>query len=274
MLVPIPSVEAVRQIARQEAEAARQGGPGLRILGPQGEIDAPLALAIPAPGVLTAPAGAYMTAANCLARDFYAEEFAAYCASVGQSPLLHRRMWEYAFVAHHLAASGRRGAGATGLAISAPDDPLPALFAADGGKIEHVGAMSELPTGWRYDFLWSVGATLRGPRSQAVQEAVDLVERRLNDGGVAVFTDELNIRAYARNADDAGPFARADVEALREVLLRRGHSVAPLPFELSLTLLDSLVDLPPFSSGVNLKALKGGAVVSSFGMVVVRRRRS
>jgi len=219
--------------------------------------------------VLTTPAGAYMTAANCLGRDFYAAEFAAFCASVGLPVELHRRLWEYAFAACHLGARGALGAAKRGLAISSAEDPLPELFEAKGCEIERVAPGENPAEGRRFDFLWSIGATLTGAPESARRRVVDLVDSRLKDGGVAVFTGELNLSDYSRPELSEGPFTRNDIDEIVRALNGRGHGVAPLPFELGLTAVDAFVDVPPYTSGVHLKVLQRRSLVTCFGLIVV-----
>ena len=255
----------LRRIAREmlDARLAEPGAQALRFLVPDGEARGALALAFPGPGVLTAPAGLYMTSANCLARDFYAAEFASFCAKLGRAVELHRRLWEYAFVAHHLQALGALGPGRTGYAASDADDPLPAYFAERGCEIDRLAA-------GRYNFLWSVNAVLaNGPGG-----VLDLIETRLKPGGAAVLTGDLNLSAFERRSGAETPscLTRAEIEVLAQALSARGHKVTPLPFELGLTSLDAVVELPPYESGVHLKILQRGAVVTCFGLAIVAGR--
>ncbi len=272
--------DAVRRIAAEAAAerftaldrrlADSAANPQLPFVLASGHVSAPLTLALPGLGVLTPPAGQYMTSANCLARDFYAAEFAAFCESIERPPALHRRQWEYAFAAHHLIQRGVLGAGKRGLAITTPDDPLVELFSAQGYQIELHS--DEILVDRRYDFLWSISSVLSEPQTQVRQRILEIVERKLVRGGVAVFTGEFNISAYARASvsETDKTFTRADVEELAQALALRGHKLAPLPFELGLTALDALVDMPPYASGVHLKIVQDRSVVTCFGMVVVR----
>ena len=275
-LAPGVSLDTVRQVAQEASERqvsameARIAPRQTRIIGIRGENDAQIAWAIPALGVLNTPAGAYMTSANCLARDFYANEFTAFCKSIAHPRQAHRRMWEYAFIAHHLQTRGMVGADRRALALSPPEDPLPGLFAESGCQVDHLRDTTALPGGVRYDLIWSVGAAFPGSQAQAIADAVALVGERLADGGVAVFTADFNLSVYALAGNDGSAFTRDAVERLVETLSQQGHHVAPLPFELGLTALDSIVDLPPYSSGAHLKILQDGFAVTSFGLVVVR----
>ena len=250
--------------------SASLADPRLPFVRANGPINAPLSLALPGLGVLTTPPGQYMTAANCLARDFYAAEYMAFCASIGRAPALHRREWEYAFAAHHLMARGFPRAGARGLAISTRADPLIELFTAQGHQIELHS--DDIVVDRRYDFLWSVAAVLNDTQARARRRIIECVEKKLVRGGLAVFTGDFNISAYARAdvSQNDKAFRRADIEDLAQALAQRGHKLAPLPFELGLTTLDALVDMPPYASGVHLKIIQDGAAVTCFGMVIVR----
>ena len=244
--------------------------PRLPFVRPGGEVNVPLSLALPAPGVLTAPAGLYMTSANCLGRDFYAAEYADFCKSIGKPIELHRRTWEYAFVAQHLEQRGVLVAGSRGLAIGAADDPLPRLFGARGCQIALSSEDGLVDR--RFDFLWSISATMNGSETSVRRSVLDLIERQLKRGGVAVFTGDFNISSYEpmSSTQTSRACSRADVEQLVQFLEERGHSAAHLPFELGLTTLDMLVDMPPFASGAHLKIMQNGSVVTCCGLVVVR----
>jgi glycosyltransferase involved in cell wall biosynthesis len=275
--VPHFMLEPVRQAARAATDerlavaGRHSGGHSLRVVGPRGQTDNTFVMAIPAIGVLRAPEGLYMTAANCLARDFYCEQFTTFCSRAQVTPNLHRRIWEYAFVARRLEVAKALGPGRRGLAISLPDDPLPALFEAAGCVIDRASDIGDGPESTsRYDFLWSIDTSLRGPPSRVIEGVVNLVERKLKEGGTAIFTDDLNLTAYERGGDESEALARADIEQMKATLSHRGHKVEPLPFELGLTALDTLVELPPFTSGVHLKILQNGFAIGTFGLAVSR----
>jgi hypothetical protein len=77
----------------------------------------------------------YMQSANCVAADFFAPAFADFCKAIAKPVALHRKLWEFAFIAHHLAAKGVLREGSRGVGFGVGTEPLPALFASLGCKV-------------------------------------------------------------------------------------------------------------------------------------------
>jgi hypothetical protein len=65
-------------------------------------------------------------------------------------------------------------------------------------------------------------------------------------------------------------FRRRDIEKLIERLESRGHKVKPLPIEPAKSVIDLLVDLPPYDSDLSLRLKLGKFVTTSFGIVISR----
>ena len=95
----------------------------------------PYQIWLPDPAVIGFQDGDYMRSANCLARDFYHRDFATFCRSIGVKAYLHRKLWEFGFVWHHLRAEGVIGPGARGAGFGVGREPLPSLLAKHGCKI-------------------------------------------------------------------------------------------------------------------------------------------
>ena len=90
---------------------------------------------VPNPAVFGFDDGDYMQSANCLARDFYHRNFAAFCQSMGLPTYLNRKFWEFAFIWHHLCAEGAMKPGACGVGFGVGRERFPSLFAKNGCKI-------------------------------------------------------------------------------------------------------------------------------------------
>ena len=77
----------------------------------------------------------YMQAANCVGSDFFAPAFRQFCDSIRHHVALHRKLWEFAFVVHHLAKKGALREGARGVGFGVGTEPLPSLFASLGCEV-------------------------------------------------------------------------------------------------------------------------------------------
>jgi hypothetical protein len=73
-----------------------------------------------------------MAVSHPLAADFYHPEFAAFLAGIGHPFQMHRKLWEYGYIAHKLASAGMVKTGNRGLCFGVGQERLPALFAQAG----------------------------------------------------------------------------------------------------------------------------------------------
>jgi hypothetical protein len=71
----------------------------------------------------------------CRQQDFTSDAFRYWCAQMHKQPLLHRKFWEYFYVAQALHERGKLAAGNRGLGFAVGQEPLPALFASRGCEI-------------------------------------------------------------------------------------------------------------------------------------------
>jgi hypothetical protein len=104
-------------------------------------------VSLPDPVVFGMQDGDYMKSANCLARDFYHRGFAAFCQAIGVEPALHRKLWEFAFIWHHLCAESAILPGARGVGFGVGRERLPSLFAKHGCKVLATDAPGDT-AGW------------------------------------------------------------------------------------------------------------------------------
>lgn len=95
----------------------------------------PYQIWLPDPAVVGFQDGDYMLSANCLARDFYHRDFAEFCQSIAVPASLHRKLWEFGFIWHHLCAEGAVRPGAHGVGFGVGRERLPSLFAKHGCNI-------------------------------------------------------------------------------------------------------------------------------------------
>ena len=61
--------------------------------------------------------------------------FAEWCSALGERPRANRKLWEHAYIAHVLDATGQLRAGCRGLGFGVGTEPLTALFASKGCSI-------------------------------------------------------------------------------------------------------------------------------------------
>lgn len=92
----------------------------------------------------------YMDAANCLAADFFHPKFKEFCAVFRHPPILHRKLWEWAFIYEHLNRQNCLGSGNRGLGFGVGEERLPSLFASQGTHILATDAPPAVSdSGWK-----------------------------------------------------------------------------------------------------------------------------
>jgi len=100
----------------------------------------------------------YMDAGNCLARDFYAKKYVDFCAAIGEPVYLHRKNWEFAFIAEHLSRAEMLRPGAQGIGFGVGTEPMPAYFASKGCSVLATDAPpGSADPGWNETDQWSDG---------------------------------------------------------------------------------------------------------------------
>jgi SAM-dependent methyltransferase len=123
-----------------------------------------------------------------------------------------------------------------------------------------------------FDFCWSacayehLGSIAAGLRF--VKESV----RCLRPGGIAVHTSELNLTSNTSTVDNESTvlFRRKDMERLALDLIREGHEVAPITYDMGDRPVDEHVDVPPYLDAEHLKVALRQYVTTSFGIIVRR----
>jgi len=86
----------------------------------------------------------YMDHATPLASDFLTREMLSFARALNISIVLHRKIWEFAFIEHHLKAQGVIRPGSRGLVFGVGTEKLPSLFAARGCEIVATDGPSEV----------------------------------------------------------------------------------------------------------------------------------
>jgi SAM-dependent methyltransferase len=123
-----------------------------------------------------------------------------------------------------------------------------------------------------FDFCWSacayehLGSIAAGLRF--VKESI----RCLRPGGIAVHTSELNLTSNTSTVDNESTvlFRRKDMERLALDLIREGHEVAPITYDMGDRPVDEHVDVPPYLDAEHLKVALRQYVTTSFGIIVRR----
>lgn len=77
----------------------------------------------------------FMAYSSCSAADMLHPRFRELCSLLSHPPNLHRKLWEWIFVLHHLLEAGVIESGRSGICFGVGNESLPALFAARGAKV-------------------------------------------------------------------------------------------------------------------------------------------
>uniref|UniRef100_UPI0035CAB6C1 hypothetical protein n=1 Tax=uncultured Sphingomonas sp. TaxID=158754 RepID=UPI0035CAB6C1 len=136
---------------------------------------------VPSPEVYVSPADApFMPYSTCSSGDFLHPAFADILAELGLRNEMHRKLWEWVFIIHHLRKSGRVGPGRRGLVFGVGRELLPALFAAAGASITATDAPIEIGvgSGWQESNEFSSGLAAMPEGKLARADFENLVEWR------------------------------------------------------------------------------------------------
>jgi hypothetical protein len=135
-------------LAAERATEMLAQRPTIRYIKQSGVPSEPYQIWLPDPVVVGFQDGDYMRSANCLARDFYHREFAEFCKSLAVPAGLHRKLWEFGFIWHHLRAGGAIRPGARGVGFGVGRERFPSLFAKHGCKVLATDAPPDASAGW------------------------------------------------------------------------------------------------------------------------------
>lgn len=154
----------------------------------------------------------------------------------------------------------------------------------DAGVTGRIGSVSDMPieeTG--YDVVWTIDHLNRLNSAAAARNEILAAMGRLRPGGVGVFVFDLDLSSEGVS-DTAARLRRDDLKMIARQMIADGHYVAPLNFKAGNGPLDCFIDTPPYPGQVSqplrdvwgdealhLKLLLGGAVCTSFGMMITRR---
>ncbi len=105
---------------------------------------------VPKIGLASAVDLPFMAYSTCSAADCQSEAFAGLCREMAHTPMYHRKLWEFAFIIHHLRRLEAVGPGKRGLVFGVGTEPLPSIFAMQGARIMATDAPEEIGvnTGW------------------------------------------------------------------------------------------------------------------------------
>jgi hypothetical protein len=95
--------------------------------------------------------GDYMLASHPLARDFLHPEYAEFCKLMAHPVIMHRKLWEWAFIYHRLKMRGALRTGMRGLGFGVGVERLPSIFANMDIEVlaTDAPASEALAAGWR-----------------------------------------------------------------------------------------------------------------------------
>jgi SAM-dependent methyltransferase len=123
-----------------------------------------------------------------------------------------------------------------------------------------------------FDFCWSACAYEHLGSIEAGLRFVKDSVRCLRPGGIAVHTSELNLTSNRATVDHYATvlFRRRDMERLALDLIRAGHAVAPITYDMGDRPLDAHVDTAPYLGDAQLKLALRQYVTTSFGLIIRR----
>lgn len=81
------------------------------------------------------PLKPFMRYSTCSAEDFLHPQYEEVCSLIKHPPVLHRKLWEWVFIIHHLRDRQMLGPGKRGLVFGVGDERLPSYFASTGSEI-------------------------------------------------------------------------------------------------------------------------------------------
>lgn len=260
-----------------------------------------------------------MTSRPPVLADIARPGFAYWCEALRCSVRPQRKLWEFAAVLQAFYEGGVLTKDARVLGFGVGDEPIPSYLASLGlgvvatdlagvtdrsivmraNMIDEAAFDAQVevsdvdirrlddPTLRDFDGLWSCSVLNALTTPEAAAEAAINAMDTLKPGGVAVHTTEF---AFADDAPRQAPgglfFPRRFFETLADGLNGRGHSVAPLSFDLGRGALDGYVDLEPYAAegsqafenlwreGLgcpHLKVISAGVLTTSFVLIVKRR---
>ena len=152
-------------------------------------------------------------------------------------------------------------------------------------RLEYVD-MNAIPTHLRgFDFAWSICAL---EHLGSIEKGLAFIENSLDtvrDGGVVVHTTEFNFTREDETTDNwiTVLFLRRHFEEVVDRLVRKGHQVAPLDFDVGNDPMDHFIDVPPFpddwnkqmrefwkNRGPHLKLNIDGFPTTCFGLIITK----
>src|SRR5512142_3001023 len=76
-----------------------------------------------------------LTSRLCTQAQMQSKEYEEWCARIREAPRLHRKQWEFVYIAQALFERGMLAPGKRGLGFGVGQEPLAALFASYGCEI-------------------------------------------------------------------------------------------------------------------------------------------
>jgi 2-polyprenyl-3-methyl-5-hydroxy-6-metoxy-1,4-benzoquinol methylase len=146
--------------------------------------------------------------------------------------------------------------------------------------------MNDIPSDLRgFDFCWSICAL---EHLGTIRKGVEFIENSLDTlkpGGIAVHTTEFNFFDDAHTIDNWGTvlFQKSHFQEIENSLVKKGHRMEPLDFNVGRKPMDRFIDLAPFEDQWgevaqeswqgdqrHLKVACDGFVVTCFGLIITK----
>jgi hypothetical protein len=136
--------------------------------------------------------GEYMTASNALARDFLHMEFYDFCQKLKHPVVMHRKVWEWAFIYDRLRKADVLRPEKRGIGFGVGAEKLPSLFASLGARI--------VATDAPFAGHWQASGEYAGNKEQLFHP--ELISREQFDERVSFeFCDMNEINSHLKDYD-------------------------------------------------------------------------
>jgi hypothetical protein len=138
-----------------------------------------------------------------------------------------------------------------------------------------VADMNQIPAEINgFDYCWSSCCFEHlGSLSKGIEFVINSVENTLVSGGIAVHTTEFNLSSNKDTLETGSTviYRKRDIEEMVQQLHKRGHETSLIRIAPDTSVIDSFVDVPPYTHRPHLKLQLEGFVATSIGIVIRRK---
>jgi hypothetical protein len=240
------------------------------------------------------------------ARDFQTDWYLKWKHSLGFDDRIHRKSWELAYICETLDSRDMLTEGSRGVGFGVGSEDLPIRFAERGCHIlatdllspewiathKQFGGMAShdristriVDMNWLhgatltdtihetdFDFAWSVCAMDHCGSTWLTKRFLLNQMNALRVGGIAVHTAEYTVSVGMPREGGTIYFTVDDIVDVADLMFAMGHEMAPIIWFLGDSIEDHIIDTPPYTGRVHLKAeMCGGRWGTCVGFAVKR----